>query len=42
VLIAYDRDEAGDRAAGKLAQKLTAQGIACYRIQFPKGLDANA
>ena len=42
VLIAYDRDEAGDRAAAKLAQKLMDRGIACYRIQFPKGLDANA
>jgi len=42
VLIAYDRDEAGDRAAAKLAEKLMAQGIACYRIQFPKGMDANA
>jgi DNA primase catalytic core len=41
VLIAYDRDEAGDRAAEKLAEKLMEQGIACYRIQFPKGLDAN-
>jgi len=41
VLIAYDRDEAGDRAAEKLAQKLTEKGIACYRIQFPKGMDAN-
>ena len=42
VLIAYDRDEAGDRAAVKLAQKLMDRGIACYRIQFPKGMDANA
>lgn len=42
VLIAYDRDEAGDRAAEKLAPKLMERGIACYRIQFPKGLDANA
>ena len=42
VLIAYDRDEAGDRAAEKLAQKLTERGIACYRVQFPKGMDANA
>lgn len=41
VLIAYDRDEAGDRAAEKLAQKLMEHGIACYRIQFPKGMDAN-
>jgi DNA primase len=42
VLIAYDRDDAGDRAAAKLAQKLMALGIVCYRIQFPKGMDANA
>ncbi len=42
VLIAFDRDEAGDRAAAKLAVKLRAQGIACARIQFPKGMDANA
>jgi len=42
VLIAYDRDEAGDRAAEKLGQKLMAQGIACFRIQFPRGMDANA
>ena len=42
VLIAFDRDEAGDRAAEKLAQKLIARGIACYRIAFPKGMDANA
>ena len=42
VLIAYDRDAAGDAAAAKLATKLMAAGIACYRIQFPKGMDANA
>ena len=42
VLIAYDRDEAGDRAADRLAQKLIEKGIACYRIQFPKGMDANS
>jgi DNA primase catalytic core len=41
VLIAYDRDDAGDRAAEKLAQKLMDRGIACYRIEFPKGMDAN-
>jgi DNA primase catalytic core len=41
VLIAYDRDDAGDRAADKLAERLTAEGIDCYRIQFPKGMDAN-
>ena len=42
VLIAYDRDDAGDRAAEKLAQKLMEHGISCFRIQFPKGMDANA
>lgn len=42
VLIAYDRDDAGEKAAAKLAEKLIAEGIDCYRIQFPKGMDANA
>jgi DNA primase catalytic core len=41
ILIAYDRDDAGERAAEKLAEKLIAEGIECYRIQFPKGMDAN-
>ncbi|MFC4932717.1 toprim domain-containing protein [Massilia sp. GCM10023247] len=41
VLIAYDRDEAGDKAAAALAEQLTAAGIECYRIEFPKGMDAN-
>ncbi|MEJ7807823.1 MAG: CHC2 zinc finger domain-containing protein, partial [Telluria sp.] len=42
VLIAYDRDAAGDQAAASLAVQLQADGIDCYRIQFPKGMDANA
>ncbi|MGA2191715.1 MAG: CHC2 zinc finger domain-containing protein [Steroidobacteraceae bacterium] len=41
VLIAYDRDEAGERAAEKLSKQLTVEGLDCYRIQFPKGMDAN-
>ena len=41
ILIAYDRDDAGDNAAGALAEQLNAIGIECYRIQFPKGMDAN-
>jgi len=41
VLIAYDRDEAGEKAAQKLADQLTSEGLDCYRILFPKGLDAN-
>ncbi len=41
VLIAYDRDAAGEKAATELAEKLIKEGIDCYRIQFPKGMDAN-
>ncbi len=41
VLIAYDRDEAGERAAVSLAEKLMREGIECWRVQFPKGMDAN-
>ncbi|NJD06453.1 MAG: toprim domain-containing protein, partial [Methylococcaceae bacterium] len=42
VLIAYDRDAAGDGAAEKLATRLMTEGLECFRVQFPKGLDANA
>jgi DNA primase catalytic core len=41
VLIAYDRDDAGESAATKLAKKLIAEGLDCYRVLFPKGMDAN-
>ncbi len=41
VLIAYDRDEAGNKAAEELAKKLSKEDIACYRCHFPKGMDAN-
>ncbi len=41
VLIAYDRDDAGEQGATTLAAQLMAEGIDCYRIQFPKGMDAN-
>jgi hypothetical protein len=41
VLIAYDRDDAGDRAAEKLADKLGTEGIETYRVVFPRGMDAN-
>ncbi len=41
VLIAYDRDDAGERGAAKVAEVLMAQGIECFRVQFPKGMDAN-
>jgi DNA primase len=41
VYIAYDRDEAGDKAAAALAEELMGMGMECFRIQFPKGMDAN-
>jgi DNA primase len=41
VLIAYDRDKAGDRAAAALAERLMAEGIECLRVLFPRGMDAN-
>jgi DNA primase catalytic core len=49
VLIAYDRDDAGEKAAAKLAAKLQAfspstglrTGIGCFRVELPKDLDAN-
>jgi DNA primase len=42
VLVAFDRDEAGDRGAETLAKRLTAEGLDCFRLLFPKGMDANA
>jgi hypothetical protein len=42
ILIAFDRDDAGDRAAEVLAKKLTSEGLDCFRLLFPKGMDANA
>ena len=41
IYIAYDRDEAGERAARKHADELLAMGIECFRVLFPKGMDAN-
>jgi DNA primase catalytic core len=42
ILIAFDRDEAGDRGAETLSKRLTAGGLDCFRLLFPKGMDANA
>lgn len=42
VLLALDRDDAGDRGAADIAERLMAEGIDCFRIMFPKGMDANA
>lgn len=41
VFIAYDRDTAGNAAAEKLAPQLAELGIDCYRVLFPKNMDAN-
>ena len=41
VLIAFDRDDAGERGAQKVAERLIGEGLECYRVQFPKGMDAN-
>ena len=37
IYLAYDRDEAGEKAAAKHAEELMAMGIECFRVQFPKG-----
>ena len=41
VYIAYDGDEAGNKAAVKLAEELMEMGVECFRVEFPKGMDAN-
>ena len=41
VRIAFDNDEAGERAFVKVAEKLNAQGITAYRVKFPWKKDAN-
>nr|WP_114192138.1 CHC2 zinc finger domain-containing protein [Edaphovirga cremea] len=41
VLIAFDNDSTGNDAAVKLASSLTADGVACFRVVFPSGMDAN-
>lgn len=41
VLIAFDRDEPGDKGAAEVAERLIAAGIEAWRVEFPKGMDAN-
>jgi DNA primase catalytic core len=41
IYIAYDRDEAGEGAAQEHASQLMEMGIECFRVQFPKNMDAN-
>jgi DNA primase catalytic core len=42
VLIAYDRDEAGNKASEQLSAKLQSAGLECFRVLFPRGMDANS
>ena len=41
VLIGYDNDPAGNKAAQTLAMSLLADGIECFRVQLPAGHDLN-
>ena len=41
VLLAYDADQAGDRAAQRDAERFKAVGIEVFRVKFPHGMDAN-
>jgi DNA primase catalytic core len=41
VRIAYDADEAGNRAAARDTARLTAHGVEVFRVKFPWGMDAN-
>ena len=41
VLVAYDRDEGGDRGARMMATKLAAAGIGAFRVLLPHRMDVN-
>jgi DNA primase len=42
VLVAFDRDAAGDSGAELVAQALHGAGIEAWRVRFPQALDANS
>jgi hypothetical protein len=42
MVIAFDNDAAGNKAAEKLALKLAGQGVAVHRVKVPRGKDINA
>jgi DNA primase catalytic core len=42
VYLAYDADEAGDRAAERDTARLKSVGVEVARVKFPWGMDANA
>jgi DNA primase catalytic core len=41
IIVCYDNDDAGNKAANELAQKLAPEGIAAWRIQLPPHSDIN-
>jgi len=41
VKLAYDADDAGERAAQRDAERFRAHGVEVWRIKFPHGMDAN-
>ncbi len=41
VKLAYDADEAGNKAAERDAKRLAKAGVDVYRIKFPHGMDVN-
>src|SRR5690606_4628286 len=41
VLVAFDRDDAGDKGAAEVASQLSEYGIEAARVLFPHGQDAN-
>jgi DNA primase catalytic core len=41
VRIAYDADDAGNRAAERDTERLQQHGIEVFRVRFPHGMDAN-
>ena len=41
VRIAYDADDAGERAAQRDAERFQTHGIEVFRVKFPHGMDAN-
>jgi DNA primase len=41
VLVAFDRDEAGDKAARRVGEVLMAASVECFRVELPRGADVN-
>ena len=41
VRLAYDADDAGERAAQRDTERFQKHGIEVFRVKFPHGMDAN-